>query len=117
MLKNVVLPAPFGPIRLTTACSSIVKSTLSTATRPPNSFRSASTTSRSSAISGGHVLERRVVDAGLELDLSTPLGEEAVGPQQHHQHDDQARDPEADERRVHAAAADHRGRGLLARVA
>ena len=35
MLKKVVLPAPFGPIRLTIERSSIAKSTSLTATRPP----------------------------------------------------------------------------------
>jgi hypothetical protein len=39
MLKNVVLPAPFGPMRLTIAPRGMRKSTSSTATRPPNSFR------------------------------------------------------------------------------
>jgi hypothetical protein len=38
MLKNVVLPAPLGPIRLTIEFSGIVNSTLETATRPPNRF-------------------------------------------------------------------------------
>ena len=37
MLKNVVLPAPFGPIRLTIALRGIEKSTSFTATSPPNS--------------------------------------------------------------------------------
>ena len=35
MLKNVVLPAPFGPIRLTMERSSMLKSTELTATKPP----------------------------------------------------------------------------------
>ena len=35
VLKKVVLPAPFGPIRLTIAPRGMVKSTLLTATRPP----------------------------------------------------------------------------------
>src|ERR687894_261809 len=38
MLKNVVLPAPFGPIRLTMARSGRSKSTELTATRPPNTL-------------------------------------------------------------------------------
>src|SRR5918997_1010529 len=38
MLKNVVLPAPFGPIRLTMARSGMSKSTELTATRPPNTL-------------------------------------------------------------------------------
>ena len=39
MLKNVVFPAPFGPIRLTIAPSGIVKVMSETATSPPNSLR------------------------------------------------------------------------------
>src|SRR6185503_2864679 len=35
-LKNVVLPAPFGPMRLTIEPSGITKSTPATATSPPN---------------------------------------------------------------------------------
>jgi len=46
MLKNVVLPAPFGPIRLTIDFSGIVKSTSFTATRPPNSLRTATASRR-----------------------------------------------------------------------
>src|ERR671916_3146657 len=38
MLKNVVLPAPFGPIRLTIECSGMSKSTSLTATRPPKTL-------------------------------------------------------------------------------
>ena len=38
MLKNVVLPAPFGPMRLTIEPSGIVRSTSLTASRPPNRF-------------------------------------------------------------------------------
>src|SRR4051794_26721415 len=47
MLKNVVLPAPLGPISPTIAPSSIVKSTLLTATRPPKRLVNPWTTSRS----------------------------------------------------------------------
>ena len=52
MLKNVVLPAPFGPIRLTIARSGMVKSRSFTARRPPNSLR----TSRASSEVPGLVL-------------------------------------------------------------
>ena len=38
MLKNVVLPAPFGPIRLTMERSGMSKSTELTATSPPKTF-------------------------------------------------------------------------------
>src|SRR5438477_6745315 len=36
MLKIVVLPAPFGPMRPTSSCGSIVKLKSETAVRPPN---------------------------------------------------------------------------------
>ncbi len=39
-LKNVVLPAPFGPISATMEPRAIVKSMSSVATSPPNSLRS-----------------------------------------------------------------------------
>src|SRR5918995_2239183 len=38
MLKNVVLPAPFGPMRLTMARSGMSKSTELTATSPPKTL-------------------------------------------------------------------------------
>ena len=38
MLKNVVLPAPFGPIRLTIERSGMSKSTELTATSPPKTL-------------------------------------------------------------------------------
>ena len=38
MLKNVVLPAPFGPMMETIPPRGISNETLSTATRPPNAF-------------------------------------------------------------------------------
>src|SRR5262252_8470703 len=47
MLKKVVLPAPFGPIRLTIDCSAMLKSTLLTATKPPKRLVTFSATSRS----------------------------------------------------------------------
>ncbi len=50
MLKNVVFPAPFGPIRLMIEPRGMVKSTSLTATRPPNSLRRPSVTSRLSAV-------------------------------------------------------------------
>src|SRR5713226_728061 len=53
MLKNVVLPAPFGPIRLTIARSWIVKSTLLTATRPPKRLVTPLAKSRSGMIQSG----------------------------------------------------------------
>src|SRR6266436_6539920 len=74
MLKNVVFPAPFGPIRLTIEPSGTVKSTSSTATRPPNSFRSSSVWSSTSRTCDLRVVERHVemraempVDPGADV--------------------------------------------------
>src|SRR5215204_6548545 len=91
MLKNVVLPAPFGPIRLTMVRSGMVKSTSSTATRPPNSLRSCSTRTMSLML---EVIERLVVHAHLELGFPPSAGYQAFGPEQHHHHEDDAEDPE-----------------------
>ena len=55
MLKNVVLPAPFGPIRLTIDRFGIVKVRSLTATRPPNSLRTSDATSRSPVVATGVV--------------------------------------------------------------
>src|SRR5918994_3907231 len=101
MLKNVVLPAPFGPIRLTIEPVGIVKSMSLTATRPPNSLRT-STACRISVISRlsvrvgglvGDVVERRVRRPLLELLLVPSLGDQARRSEEHHQHDDRAVDP------------------------
>src|SRR3990170_3817183 len=103
MLKNVVLPAPFGPISETIEPRGIEKSMSFVATRPPNSFRTWSATRRAScstvlsvilglAVGVGrfvrHVVRRRVGDPELELDLVPPLRDQPFRPQQHHQHDD-----------------------------
>src|SRR5437660_11510072 len=132
MLKDGVLPAPFGPIRLTVESRGIVKSVSSTASRPPNSLRSERVVRMSALIGqplpnerregacrpgepGGSpdraarrgfvgetwfppreraegerpsrldVLDRRVVDSRLELELAPLLGEEPLRPEQHHE--------------------------------
>src|SRR5262245_55628025 len=91
MLKNVVLPAPLGPIRLTIEPPGMVKSTSSTATRPPNSLRSSSAWRRSLMLD---VVERLVVDACLELGLPPSAGYQPFGSEQHHQDEDDAEDAE-----------------------
>src|SRR4051812_2570099 len=102
MLKNVVLPAPFGPIRLTIEPCGIAKSTSLTATSPPNSLRIPDATSRSvigrAPIRVGplerDVVERRVAHALLELALVPSLRDQARGPEEHDDHDDQTVDAE-----------------------
>src|SRR5688500_654755 len=111
MLKKVVLPAPFGPIRLTIEPSGIVKSMLLTATSPPNSFRTATACSSSGirplvvvAVGVPHLARDVVVHAVgrslFELLLVAALGDQARRPEQHHQDDDRAVDPELVLRRV-----------------
>src|SRR5262245_62888531 len=93
----------------------IVKSTSSVATRPPNSFRTFSATSR---LSGSgltsvvrripigeralrlHVVERRVVHALLELDLVSAFRDQPRRPEEHHRDDDRAVDAELVLRRI-----------------
>src|SRR5262245_46375218 len=48
--NNVVLPAPFGPMRAVIRPGSAEKDTRSSACRPPNCFETSSTRSRTSAI-------------------------------------------------------------------
>src|SRR5215212_2749232 len=93
MLKKVVLPAPFGPIRLTIAARGIVKSTSFVATSPPNSLRTRSATSRLPfPLLMLRVVERRVVHAFVELGLPSRTRDQTLRPRQHHDHDDRAVD-------------------------
>src|SRR5215211_179793 len=111
MLKNVVLPAPFGPIRLTIEPCGIAKSRSLTATRPPNSLRivaATSTSPRSSATSalrspGGLVgpaglverpVDRPVTSALLDLEFPATFRDQPRRAEQHHQDDDHSVDPE-----------------------
>src|SRR3954453_17912298 len=101
MLKNVVLPAPLGPMIETIPRRGTAKETSSTATRPPKIFETASAWRMSSwapsPLLTAHLerallrLERRRV---RELELPSSLGQEALGAQDHHQHDEEAEDPE-----------------------
>src|SRR6059058_4801045 len=97
MLKNVVLPAPFGPIRLEMLRSSMWKSTSSTATRPPNSLRNLVTSS--SAIS----CRDRPCRTGAcpARPRRTPLTRyQTLRSEEHHHHENHAEDPEFVERHV-----------------
>src|SRR5919109_2931928 len=97
MLKKVVLPAPFGPIRLTTDPRGIVKSTSSVATCPPNSLRTLSATTRLPfwlLMSRLRVVERRVRDAFVEFGLTSRTRDQPLRAHEHHEHDDRAVDPE-----------------------
>src|SRR5918996_6500700 len=91
MLKKVVLPAPFGPIRLTMLPCGMSKSTSLTAIRPPNSLRTLLAWSRSGM---GRPVERLVVDAFLELAFVPAFRDQAGRAEEHHEDDDQAVDAE-----------------------
>src|SRR5919198_4314571 len=103
MLKNVVLPAPFGPMRLTIERGGMAKSMLLTASRPPNRLltRTARRTSppvETSIILGltarcrahrpDHLaLEALDLRADAELLPPALAREQAFRPQQHHEHE------------------------------
>src|ERR671913_1602190 len=97
MLKNVVLPAPFGPIRLTMERSGMLKSTELTATRPPKTLvipRASRMLAASMSLSGTSPFPR---GCGLLIILVQFLGPLSVGdypfrPQEHHHHQDDAED-------------------------
>src|SRR5436853_4737963 len=114
MLKRVVLPAPFGPIRLAIEPRATAKSTSATATRPPNSLRICRTSIRRSSFTV-RLQARERPDAsscpdalrhpalglllGLLLflvlvQLRPPAGarEQALGPDEHEGHDRDAVD-------------------------
>ena len=102
-LKNVVLPAPLGPMRLTIDPSGIVKSTSFTATRPPNrrvTFvgdedgrlpgRLAHRPPSSVDFGKGQLVLAGLGDLRVELALPPTVREEALRSQQHHRHEREA---------------------------
>src|SRR3954452_3546207 len=104
MLKNVVFPAPFGPMSETIALAGTVNSTSSTATRPPNSLRRNSVRSSGPAASGTGdlvVVERLVVNLRV-----VPLRRDGgaryhpLGPEEHDDDDDHTEDPDLVERHI-----------------
>src|SRR5215210_8512865 len=85
MLKNVVFPAPFGPIRRTFAATRMLSSSATLCLRVGGLFLLA-------VVVQGIV--QRTVRSFLELTLSPALRNEADRAEQHHQHDDRAVDAE-----------------------
>src|SRR5437870_7391513 len=98
-LKTVVLPAPFGPIRLTISPAAIWKLTASTASRPPKRQVSWRTLSSGWAVvrgpdpaSGAVVTttsdwlgEHLGIGRLFELELTATGGEDSLGTEAHHQ--------------------------------
>src|SRR5262245_32574879 len=105
MLKNVVLPAPLGPMRLTIDFSSMLKSTLLTAMSPPKRLTIFRATSSSATWLGSDsadgafpkCLFAELFDflGGIAVKLARALtvGEDAFGPRQHQDHQRHAEDP------------------------
>src|SRR6266849_1555511 len=94
MLKNVVFPAPFGPIKLTISPVGTVKSTSSTATRPPNSLRNICVSSSTSCTCVLRVVQRLVVHAFVELCGDSRARNQPLWPDKHHDNDDQSENAE-----------------------
>src|SRR5215217_7388968 len=98
MLKNVVLPAPFGPIRLTIERSGISKSISLTAMSPPKTLvipRASRMFPFLSATSGS---PERVTDvttlSAAQLLGALAVGDDAFGPQEHHEDKEEAEQQE-----------------------
>src|SRR5919109_2277409 len=107
MLKNVVLPAPFGPIRLTIERSGMSKSTSLTATRPPKTLvipRASRMLPFSSAT--GRAPERVTGVTTLpavQLLGALAVGDDAFGAEEHHQDQDDAEQQEVVLRNIRLA--------------
>src|SRR6266498_5642903 len=94
-LKNVVLPAPFGPISPTIRPSSTSRSTSSRAAKPPKRFVTLSASR--SATSGPRrpgVVQLFLHDGALQLRVAPFRREEPLRPEDH---DDDEGDPEVEE--------------------
>src|SRR5215218_9189307 len=99
MLKNVVLPAPLGPIRLTIERSGISKSTELTATSPPNTLvipRASMMLGRFSSLID--IPPKRVADdaafAAAQLFGALAIRDYTFGPEEHHKDQDNAEQKE-----------------------
>src|SRR5919198_3822923 len=109
MLKNVVFPAPFGPIRLTIPPLGTSKSMSLHATSPPNSLRTPRASRIGSVGAASLMLHHRMPDAhaelrGPELGPFAPARYETLRAQQHHQHDHRPEDPVGVGRNIEAGA-------------
>src|SRR5918997_5823155 len=101
MLKNVVLPAPFGPIRLTIERSGMSKSTSLTATKPPKTLvipRASRMLSGCPFSSATGRSPERVADVAtlpaVQLLGALAVGDDAFGPLEHHEDKEEAEQQE-----------------------
>src|SRR5215212_8964567 len=100
MLKNVVLPAPFGPIRLTIERSGMSKSTSLTATRPPKTLMIPRASRMFWALpfsSGTARGPYRVAGSGIlvvQLLGALTVGDDTLRPQEHHEDKEEAEQQE-----------------------
>ena len=105
MLKNVVLPAPLGPMIDTIEPVGISIETPPTATSPPNSLTRLSARRIAGATGGRRESPgcrsrrscRRLRQLGLpdalgELELASSLGQQPLRAQHHHEHEQEAED-------------------------
>ena len=120
MLKNVVLPAPLGPMIETIERSGIANETSLTATRPPKIFDTDSVSSSvvapappvAAGADAGVLMAGARVDVGLglradrvaradalgQLDRASSLGQQALRAQDHDEQDEEAEDAEVQHR-------------------
>src|SRR5918998_3336507 len=97
MLKKVVLPAPFGPMRLTMDLSGMSKSTALTATRPPKVLvipRASSMFVAASASGDTSRLRHLVVFTLTQLLLALAVRDYSFRSQEHHRHQQDAEEEE-----------------------
>src|SRR5919109_1364368 len=108
MLKNVVLPAPFGPIRLTIERSGMSKSTSLTAMSPPKTLviPHASRMFLSFSSGTGDLCGSLFSLALVQLLGALAVGDDALRSQEHHQDQEEAEQEEVVLRDV--SAAEHR---------
>src|SRR5215468_8658550 len=99
-LKQVVLPAPLGPIRPTISPSGTLKLTCSTALRPLNRFDTPTTSSNAATLT----LRRSIGRPAIEFERFRQRRPHAVG--QEHDHEQQA---DAVENLLHARHIDADG--------